>query len=507
MSEINRANKEELENLSSSQLFSLLEKDCDILRGPINQDEFKNYVIPIVFFKRVSDVYDEEILQALEEFDGDIESAAFPENHRFQIPKGCHWNDIRETSSDIGTAISKAMNEIERANPETLEGIFSGFDEANWTDKNKLSDEVLKNLVEHMSSFKLGNDDYDADIMGDAYEFLLKKFADLSKKNGGEFFTPRTIVALMVELLDPQPGDTVYDPACGTGGMLLEATKHIKDKRLTYGKIYGQENNLSTSAIARMNLFLHGAADFKIIKGDTLRFPGFTQDNRLKTFDCVIANPPFSLKKWGAQQFSKDPYGRNIWGSPTDSNADMAWLQHMVCSMDPDKGKCAVVLPQGVLFRSSKDKQIRKQLVESDKLEAIITLPGGVFYGAGVSACILLLNNNKQESHKNRVCMIDASEIYTPQRAQIYMSKENTDEVYKYFSDYADVVEKVKVVSLDEIKNNDYDLSVSRFIEQKPVETEDPAEVKARYFAAYQEMLKAEDRMKKLLLEGGFLNE
>jgi type I restriction enzyme M protein len=407
--------------LTTEELFNHLFGACNILRGPINQDDYKNYVTPILFFKRISDVYDEETQEALEISDGDEEFASFPENHRFQIPDGCHWRDVRNTSTNVGLAIANAMNGIERANPDTLGGVFSSFDEATWTDKNKLSDERLKNLVEHMSKVNVGNNSYSADIMGDSYEYLIKKFADLSKKNAAEFYTPREIVNLMVRIIDPQPGETVYDPACGTGGMLIEAIKNIDNDALTYGKIYGQENNLSTSAIARMNLFLHGARDFNIKQGDTLRSPAFLEDEKLKTFDCVLANPPFSLKKWGAKEFSSDPYGRNIWGTPSDSNGDFAWLQHMVQSMDPDNGRCAVVLPQGVLFRQRTEGKIREELVKSDKLEAVITLVDGIFFRTGVSACILILNNKKVPSRKGKVCMIDATQIYTAKRAQNYI--------------------------------------------------------------------------------------
>lgn len=236
------------EETSSQKLFNFLYEDCNILRGPINQDEYKSYVTPILFFKRLSDVYDEEHEKALKESGGDEEYASFDENYSFVIPKGCHWNDVRNVTQNVGQAIVKAMSGIERANPDYLSGVFSSFDDANWTDKNKLNDERLKNLIEHMSELKVGNNNYSADVMGDAYEYLIKKFADLSKKNAGEFYTPRTVVKLMVMLLDPQAGDTVYDPACGTGGMLIEAIRHIDNDHMTYGKIYGQEKNLSTSA-------------------------------------------------------------------------------------------------------------------------------------------------------------------------------------------------------------------------------------------------------------------
>lgn len=266
------------EETTSQQLFSHLFEACNILRGPINQDEYRSYVTPILFFKRISDVYDEETQIALEESGGDEEYAAFPENHSFDIPPGCHWNDVREAHENIGVAIVKAMTGIERANPDTLSGVFSSFDDANWTDKGKLSDERLKNLVEHMSKIKLGNQNYSDDIMGDSNEYLIKKFADLSKKNAGEFYTPRPIVKLMVQLLAPKAGDYVYDGACGTGGMLLEAIRYIGNDQLTYGKIFGQEKNLATSAIARMNLFLHGAKDVQIVQGDTLRSPAFEEE-------------------------------------------------------------------------------------------------------------------------------------------------------------------------------------------------------------------------------------
>lgn len=495
------------EETSSQKLFNFLYEDCNILRGPINQDEYKSYVTPILFFKRLSDVYDEEHEKALKESGGDEEYASFDENYSFVIPKGCHWNDVRNVTQNVGQAIVKAMSGIERANPDYLSGVFSSFDDANWTDKNKLSDERLKNLIEHMSELKVGNNNYSADVMGDAYEYLIKKFADLSKKNAGEFYTPRTVVKLMVMLLDPQAGDTVYDPACGTGGMLIEAIRHIDNDHMTYGKIYGQEKNLSTSAIARMNLFLHGAREFKIVQGDTLVDPSFTEGNHLKTFDCVLANPPFSLKHWGAAAFEHDKYGRNIWGSPSDSNADFAWLQHMVASMDKKHGRVAVVLPQGVLFRTGKDGKMRKKLVDSDLLEAVITLKGGIFYGAGVSACILFLKREKSKNHIGRVCMIDASEIYTPQRAQDYMSEDDIAEVYKLYTDYQDVIERCKIVTLKDITDKGYTLSTNVYIEKKPVPITPPSVVRDRYYASYKRAMEYEMRLRELLKDGGYIDE
>lgn len=495
------------EETTSQKLFSHLFEACNILRGPINQDEYKSYVTPVLFFKRLSDVYDEETQAALEESGGDEEYAGFPENHRFVIPEGCHWQDVRETSENVGSAIVTAMNSIERANPDTLSGVFSSFDDANWTDKTKLSDARLKDLVEHMSKIKVGNRNYSADVMGDSYEFLIKKFADLSKKNAGEFYTPRSIVKLLIKLLAPKAGETVYDPACGTGGMLIEAIRFMHNDKMTYGRIYGQEKNLATSAIARMNLFLHGARDFKVTQGDTLRAPNYLEGGALKTFDCVVANPPFSLKSWGSEQFGKDLYGRNLWGCPTDSNGDYAWLQHMVKSMSPKTGRCAVVLPQGVLFRSGKEGEIRKQLVESDKLEAVITLAGGVFYSTGVSACILFLSNCKAPEHRGRVCMIDGSGIYTPQRAQNILTEEEVQKLHTLYTAYEDVIERVKIVTIPEIRKKGYSLAVNTYIDKKEPETVPSEEIRRKYLEAYAEMLAAEERMRTLLREGGFVHE
>ena len=495
------------EETTSQKLFSHLFEDCNILRGPINQDEYKSYVTPLLFYKRLSDVYDEETQAALEVSGGDEEYASFPENHRFIIPEGCHWKDVREASENVGVAIVKAMNGIERANPDKLSGVFSSFDDANWTDKTKLSDERLKDLIEHMSKIKVGNNNYSADVMGDSYEFLIKKFADMSKKNAGEFYTPRSIVKLLIMLLAPKAGETVYDPACGTGGMLIEAIRYMHGDKATYGRIYGQEKNLATSAIARMNLFLHGAGDFKIVQGDTLRSPNFLDRGSLKTFDCVVANPPFALKNWGAEQFSSDIYGRNIWGTPSDSNADYAWLQHMIKSMDQKKGRCAVVLPQGVLFRTGKEGEIREELVKSDLIECIITLTSGVFYSTGVSACILFLNKEKEHTHKGRICMIDASNIYTAQRAQNIMTESDIQKVYSLYQAYEDKVDFVKITTIADIKDKGYTLAVNNYIERKEQKTVPPEEVRRQYFAAYAEMLEAEKKLKELLLKGGYVRE
>ena len=491
---------------TANQLYNHLYEACNILRGPIDQDDYKSYVIPILFFKRISDVYDEETADAIQLYGDDVELFQEDELHDFKIPEGCHWKDVRETSEDVGKKIVDSMMGIEHAYPDTLAGLFSSFDDANWTDKTKLDDERLKNLVEHMSSLPVGNRNYDADIMGDAYEYLIKKFADLSKKNAGEFYTPRSVVKLMVQLLQPKSGETVYDPACGTGGMLIEAIRNMDNAKASYGRIYGQEKNLSTSAIARMNLFLHGAREFKIVREDTLLNPQFIYNNRLQQFDCVLANPPFGLDHWGAAVFENDQWGRNIWGNAPDSNADFAWLQHMVKSMKPKTGRCAVVMPQGVLFHGGKDGAMRQKMIEEDLVECVIALVGNLFYGAGVSACILFLSNAKPAEHRGKICLIDATTIYTAQRAKNIMTEENIDRVYRLWTGYQNVTDYCAVVDLDTVRSKDFTLSVNSYIEKTPAPPLDPAKVRREFMAALQEVRDSEENLLRLLKEGGYID-
>ena len=280
----------------------------------------------------------------------------------------------------------------------------------------------MKDLIEHFSRLNLANRNCRADILGQSYEYLIKKFADLTNKKAGEFYTPRPVVALLVRILAPEAGDTIYDPACGTGGMLLEALHYVKehggDENLMLGKLYGQEKNLTTSSIARMNLFLHGAEDFHIERGDTLRQPAFYTGDSLATFDCVIANPPFSLEKWGDDVWINDPYGRNFAGLPPAKSGDFAWVQHMIKSMARKTGRMAVVLPHGVLFRMSKEGEIRRKLLEMDLLEAVIGLGQNIFYGTGLAPCVLVFRDGKPKAHRQKVLFIDASKEFKTGRAQ-----------------------------------------------------------------------------------------
>jgi len=454
-------------SISLSQLESHLWEAANILRGPVDAADFKTYVFPLLFFKRISDVHDEEYEAALKESGGDEAYALFPQNYRFQIPDNCHWSDIRIKTTNVGQALQTAMRRIEKANPETLYGIFG---DAAWTNKERLPDSLLRDLIEHFSRINLGNQAAQADILGQSYEYLIKKFADLTNKKAGEFYTPRSVVKLMVNILDPRQGESIYDPACGTGGMLLEAIHHVRerheDDRTLWGKLFGQEKNLTTSAIARMNLFLHGAADFQIIRGDTLRQPAFFSGDNLATFDCVIANPPFSLEKWGEEVWASDPYGRNFAGMPPGKTGDYAWVQHMIKSMAPATGRMAVVLPHGALFRMGKEGAIREKILGMDLLEAVIGLGPNLFYGTGLAACILVFRARKKKDRKRKVLILDTSREFKTGRAQNELLPEHVERIYGWYRDYKDVGGIARVVSLDDIAANEHNLNIPRYVEQ-----------------------------------------
>ena len=493
--------------VSLTQLESHLWEAANILRGPVDAADFKTYVFPLLFFKRINDVRDEEYRSALAEADGDEEYALFPQNYRFQIPDRCHWEDVRAKTTNVGQALQKAMRGIEQANPETLYGIFG---DAQWTNKDRLPDSLLRDLIEHFSRISLGNEAAQADILGQSYEYLIKKFADVTNKKAGEFYTPRSVVRLMVNILDPREGESIYDPACGTGGMLLEAIHHVKenhgDDRTLWGKLFGQERNLTTAAIARMNLFLHGAADFQIVRGDTLRNPAFFSGDSLGTFDCVIANPPFSLEKWGEEVWTSDPYGRNFAGMPPGKSGDYAWVQHMIKSMAPKSGRMAVVLPHGALFRMGAEGKIRTKLLGMDVLEAVIGLGPNLFYGTGLAACILVFRQKKSKDRKNKLLIVDASKEFRTGRAQNELLPEHVERIYGWVREFKDVEGIARVVTLEEISGNDYNLNIPRYVEpvaKQDVPTVEEAMQKLRESA--ETAFAAEDKLIALLKREGLL--
>jgi type I restriction enzyme M protein len=433
-----------------------------LLRGLIDAGDYKQYIFPLLFFKRICDVYDEEYQNALKESGGDLKFAAFTENHRFQIPKGAHWKHVRENTKSVGMVIEKSMRQIEKANPDTLFGIFG---DAQWTNKDRLSDETLINLLEHFSSEILSVKNVPNDELGQGYEFLIKKFADDSGHTAAEFYTNRTVVQLMTLIMNPKPGESIYDPTCGSGGMLLSCVNKLKTDSKEYRslKLYGQELNLMTSAIARMNMFLHGIEDFKIVRGDTLKSPAFIDKDELKTFNIILANPPYSIKQWNRGEFEKDPYGRNIYGTPPQGYADYAFQQHIVKSLDDKNGRCAVLWPHGILFRDA-EEHMRKKMVESDVVEAVIGLGPNLFYNSSMESCILVCNKNKIKIRKNKILFINAVNELIREANYSYLQESHIAKIYDAFSKYEEITDFSKIVNLKDVVANGCSLNIPLYV-------------------------------------------
>jgi type I restriction enzyme M protein len=447
-------------HISQGELETYLWGAATALRGTIDAGDYKQYIFPLLFLKRLSDVYDEEVAAAHATLGHDAPD--FPENHRFQIPDGAHWADLRKTTTDVGKALQAAMRAIEQANPSQLYGVFG---DAAWTNKDRLPDKTLTDLIEHFSTRELSLANLPEDEFGLGYEYLIKKFADDSGHTAAEFYTNRTVVHLMTEMMEPQPGESVYDPTCGTGGMLLSCVAHLRRKKQEYRtlKLYGQELNLITSAIARMNLFLHGLDDFAVARGDTLSEPKFLDADRVRQFDVILANPPYSIKKWDRDKWQADPYGRNILGTPPQGRADYAFLQHILASLYPKSGRCSVLFPHGVLFREE-ERTMREKLVESDQVECVLGLGPNLFYGSPMEACILICRTGKPKARRDRVLFINAVDKVTRERSQSFLEPDHIERIVAAYRDFQDVDGFCKVATRDEIRANHANLNIPLYV-------------------------------------------
>lgn len=448
--------------ITQRELESYLWGAATVLRGLIDSGDYKQYIFPLVFLKRLSDVYDEEHAAAMEIY-GEEELADPPENHRFAIPAGCHWDGIRAVTTDIGSTVLKAMRAIESANPDTLPGVFGDGD---WGNKNLLPDSTLADLIEHFSTKTLSIENLPEDELGNGYEYLIKKFADDSGHTAQEFYTNRTLVHLMTLMLEPQPGESVYDPTCGTGGMLISTAAEVKrqGKEWRNLRLYGQELNYGTSAIARMNLFLHGVTDGHIAHGDTLSRPGFHDaKGRLQTFDVVLANPPYSIKTWNREAFANDPYGRNTWGVPPQGRADYAFFQHIAKSLDPKTGRAAILFPHGVLFRRE-EAVLREALVKSDLVECVIGLGAGLFYNSPMEAVVITLRSTKPAEHKGKVLFINAINEVAREQAQSFLRETHQMKILDAYRGFADIDQFAAVATFNEITNKSFSLSIPLYV-------------------------------------------
>jgi type I restriction-modification system DNA methylase subunit len=448
--------------ISQRELESYLWGAAVVLRGLIDAGDYKQYIFPLVFLKRISDVYDEERAAALVYY-SDEELADLPENHRFAIPHGCHWDDIRSVTANLGTTILAAMRAIESANPDTLPGVFG---DGEWGNKNLLPDATLSDLIEHFSTRTLSLANLPEDELGNGYEYLIKKFADDSGHTAQEFYTNRTLVHLMTLMLNPQPGESVYDPTCGTGGMLISTVAEQKrqGKEWRSLRLFGQELNYGTSAIARMNLFLHGITDGHIAHGDTLSRPAFHDAaGRLQTFDVVLANPPYSIKAWNREAFAKDPYGRNMWGVPPQGRADYAFFQHIAKSLDPATGRAAILFPHGVLFRRG-ESALREALVKSDLIECVLGLGAGLFYNSPMEAVVVTLRTRKPADRRGKVLFINALNEVAREQAQSFLRARHQTKILDAYRGFTDLDQFATVATIDDISDKNFSLAIPLYV-------------------------------------------
>ncbi len=441
------------------------------LRGQIDATAYKDYIFPLVFFKRICDVRDEEY-QKYEAEGGKDYADMMIQDSPIQIPDDAHWDKVFNVTEDLGQALVDAFRQIEVANPGKkiddrivggLEGIFG--DKAIWTNKNKMPDAIIRNLLNSFNKLTLSLAACPADEMGTGYEYLIGKFADDAGHTAQEFYTNRTVVELMAEILELKPHESIYDPTCGSGGMLIKSLTHLKEKGEEWRdvKVFGQEINAGTSAIARMNLYLHGIHDFSIVNDDTLERPAFTEGGRVKQFDVVLANPPYSIKQWNREAFSHDKYGRNFLGVPPQGYADYAFFQHIIASMNDSSGRCAILFPHGILNRIV-ETDIRKELLDIDILDTIISVGKNLFYNSPMEACVVVCNKHKPEFKKGKVFFINARDQVVQDGKNAYLSKQHINNICTWYHNYKDVESRAKIVeNNDIILNKDCSLSVSLY--------------------------------------------
>lgn len=441
------------------------------LRGQIDAAGYKEYIFPLLFFKRISDVYDEQYSDFVCEGGEDFAQMQSQEL-AIRIPDGAHWKDVREVTENVGQRLVEAFIAIEQANPGVeadgrvvggLEGIFGPKD--GWTNKAKMPDHIITSLIEDFSRYNLSLTSCPADEMGQAYEYLVGKFADDAGNTAQEFYTNRTVVTLMAEILQPKPNESIYDPTCGSGGMLVKCLDYLRSKGQPWQgvKVFGQEINALTASIARMNLYLNGVEDFSVVNADTLEKPGFVDGSHLRKFDIVLANPPYSIKQWNREKFMNDKWGRNFLGTPPQGRADYAFFQHILASMDDKTGRCAILFPHGVLFRDE-EQAMREELIKLDFLECVIGLGPNLFFNASMEACIIICRKKKSSDRKGKVLFIDAKDEVTRKNAESYLEQHHIKKIVDAYNAFIDIDGFAKVVDNAAISSNRALISIQSYV-------------------------------------------
>jgi type I restriction enzyme M protein len=452
--------------MTLATLKQFLWKSADILRGKIDSSDYKKYIFGLLFYKRISDVWDEEYNQIMDEYH-DETIAKEDYNHRFQVPEDCRWAVITKQADGIGKNLNEIFDKLTNANSPKLDKIFDDLDFAN---KDRFPNETLQKLINNFSEYNFGNNYISSDLLGDAYEYLIKEFAADAGKKGGEFYSPREVERVIINILKPHEKDHIYDPTVGSGGFLLEAYNYLKQKsgekvaKSLY--FHGQEINIGTFAIAKINMFLHGLDSADIRRGDTLANPQFMNDNgTLQTFDICVGNPPYAIKEWEYEAFKTNKYGRlDGYEMPPKKNADFAFVLHFIKSMNAN-GRAGVLLPHGVLFKSGLEGRIREKIVKQDLIETIVELPGKLFFGTDISVAIVILNKNKPKDRKNKILFINAKDNFLKGKKQNTLRQQDVDLIVKSHEYYKDVTKYAKLVDIKELEEHGFNLNVTRYVD------------------------------------------
>lgn len=491
--------EEDKDLITKDELGSWLWGAADILRGAVSAEDYGEFILPLLFYKRLSDVYSFEYAEKLKEY-GDEQVAKDSMFYRAIIPEGCLWDDVRKTAVNVGAKLNNVLSQIAKANPR-LDRVINRTD---FNNPNAIPEERLVRLIEHFSQKNLSNGNVSPDILGDGYEYLLKKFNEVAPKRAGEFYTPREVVKVLVNCLKPEEGMKVYDPCCGTGGMLIESYYYLKRNDMDPKKLFlfGQELNDDTWAIAKMNEFLHDM-EAEIVQGDTFVNPKFLDFGGLKKFDLVIANPMWNQKGFKKYQ-EDDRFGRFKYGITTNNSADWGWIQHMLASLKPD-GRLGIVLDQGALFRGGAERKIRKGVLKDDLVECVVALPEKLFYNTGAPGCLILLNKNKPPESKKKVLFLYAAEDYKKLSNMNQLRDVDITRIVETFNAFSDSEKYSRVVEMDEIKENDYNLSVPRYVDIfDPPEPIDIQKIMSELKALEKSRLEYDQKLKTDLKELGY---